>query len=228
MRSRIFSNPILTIFVAVSFLGLTFVGCAQQRTVGFDEHGRAITQTDNSGAAVFWGVLLALLVVGALAAASSVHGSLDNTTVKISLPDDHTGDDSKIFTRQLNMDSLRNIHGLNYKPVKVFDSSGSMIHEFAAVFDAIPRSGDKILARLSKTFLKDIPSEQIFHSDKVTNNMVVKLLVDSDFSPTSHRTGMVKIKEVSFAQNPLLKADHQTTLYYGDKKFIVFVDIDKL
>jgi hypothetical protein len=220
--NRFFNHPVITIIVLITFVQFSLVGCERPVT-RYTSDGKPYTTQEFSAGETLAGIFLGLLTIGALAACSCVHGSLNNPEVTGVLKGDQFIGNSARFKKNLSVDAIKDKSLINGKPVRIQDKYGKTLSEFIVYGDS-PRPNDKILATISPEIL--FSNEAMIGSQKITDKVKVSLRIESDFALESHHPAIITIKEVEFLEDiPEAFMFHTTVLYQG-KNMEFFVDTD--
>lgn len=188
------------------FTLLSFVGCT--RHAGYTPDGNEIRETDWAGT-----VLLIILLVGLAAAASgsSVHGSLDNTTIKVTTTDTPLEQGYKSWMID---------HRDSGKPLEVKDLRGEVIGRFGLVADSV-KSGDKIHIRIDKDVMTEVTLRTLrnMRFSPLMDNLLVKVKVNSDFDLQSKKVASSKFEKFEFSKTEC-PSQYKANLILNDGKLI--------
>jgi hypothetical protein len=203
-----FSNwfKTMALVTVFCFTILTFVGCTHH--AGYTPDGNEIRETD------WGGTILVLILVFALlgaASASSVHGSLDNTTIKATTTDIPLEQGYKSWVIE---------HANSGKPIDMKDLRGEAIGRFGLVAEPVT-SGDKIHIRIDKEVLADVTLGTLrdMQFSRSKDNLHVKVKVHSDFDLQSKKVASAKLEKFEFSKMEC-PSQYKANLILSDGKLI--------
>jgi hypothetical protein len=203
-----FSNWFKTMALVTVFCFsiLSFVGCT--RTAGYTPDGNEIIEDDWTGTII---LVLLLVALAAAASASSVHGSLDSTTIKVTTTDTPLEQGYKSWSID---------HRNSGKPLEVKDLRGEAIGRFGLVADSV-KSGDRIHIRIDKDVMTEVALSHLrniqFSPSK--DNLLVKVKVNSDFDLQSKKVASSKFEKFEFSRTEC-PSQYKANLILNDGKLI--------